>query len=286
MDLLTDVLVPLVTILLMVVVGLGLAFDDFVRVGRYPLRVATACAGQLVLLPLLSFALVAVLEPPAHRVLALIVIAACPGGAMSNLFTALARADTALSVSITGVSTLASTLTLPIAITVGLRLFTGRGESIPPPVAEILLQLVLFLLLPILFGMWLRRRRRELALRTRPLLLALGLVGYLLCVIVALGKPEVGFAAEGLPGTALACFFLLPAMAIGYLLGRLTGAEPEGRMAFVAEFGFSNLGIATLVAVRLLGSVEFLAFAVFFLAAQVVISTAAVFAFRAGLLGR
>lgn len=56
MDLLTDLLIPLATILLMVVVGLGLTADDFFRVRRYPLRVAAASAGQLLLLPLWSFA--------------------------------------------------------------------------------------------------------------------------------------------------------------------------------------------------------------------------------------
>lgn len=95
-----------------------------------------ASAGQLLLLPLLSFAVIALLEPPAHRVLALIVIAACPGGAMSNLFTALARGDAALSVSITGVSTLGSIATLPVAATVGLRLFRGSAGTVTPPVLE------------------------------------------------------------------------------------------------------------------------------------------------------
>ncbi len=73
-----------------------------------------ATATQALLLPLVAFAVIALLDPPLHRTLGLIVIAGCPGGAFSNFFTSLARGETALSVALTTTCTLVAVVTLPV----------------------------------------------------------------------------------------------------------------------------------------------------------------------------
>ncbi len=89
----------------------------------------------------MAFAVIAAVDPPIHRTVGLIVIAACPGGAFSNFFTALARSETALSVALTTTCTVVSILTLPLVTTVGFRLFLATAEVVRPPILVIVGQL-------------------------------------------------------------------------------------------------------------------------------------------------
>src|SRR5436305_8958797 len=96
-----DIAVPAIVVLAMTAVGLGLTVDDFRRVARRPGVVAAATVGQLVFLPLIGLALVRCLglSPPVGKGLLLVV--ACPAGPMANLYSHLARARVALSVTLT-----------------------------------------------------------------------------------------------------------------------------------------------------------------------------------------
>lgn len=96
--LLSDVAVPLVVWLLMLVVGLELGPADFRRVLIYPKVVAVATLAQLLLLPMICAVLIRVLDPAPHIVAGMILLAACPGGAISNVYTYRARRTVALSV--------------------------------------------------------------------------------------------------------------------------------------------------------------------------------------------
>src|SRR5258708_28311424 len=101
----------------MVVVGMELTADAFRRVARRPGTVVAATIGQFLLLPVIGWLLVRCLslQPAIER--GVLLVAACPSGAMANVYTYLARANTALSVSLTAVSCLAAVVTMPLALT-------------------------------------------------------------------------------------------------------------------------------------------------------------------------
>lgn len=119
-----DVAIPLVTFLLMVVVGLDLRAAEFHRVRRRPVVLATGLLVPPLVLPPLALGLVSLLRPSSAVAAGLLIVAACPIGGISNVYSLLARADTALSVTLTALSCLLSVVTIP-AITLGLEMATG-----------------------------------------------------------------------------------------------------------------------------------------------------------------
>ncbi len=280
MDPLTDVAIPTLTCCAMAVVGLELTARDLARIARRPRKLALATAAQTLLLPLVAFAVIAAADPPIHRTVGLIVIAACPGGAFSNFFTALARSETALSVALTTTCTVVSILTLPLVTAVGFRLFLATAEVVRPPVLIIVGQLGLLLLLPMTAGMALRRWREPLARRIRPPLRLIVLAALVALLVWLLVDRAPDFPAEWLPGAATASLFLVPAMALGEILGRIVGIPEAERLAYVVELGFRNLGVAIVVTVTLLRQSDFLPFATVFFITSVLYALAAVALFR------
>ena len=102
--------------LIMYGVALDLRIDDFIEVFRRPVAPLTGLLAQLAVLPAVTWAITMLLKPQPSIALGMMVVAACPGGNISNLITHMARGNTALSVSMTGVSSLAAIVTTPLNI--------------------------------------------------------------------------------------------------------------------------------------------------------------------------
>jgi len=104
---LTQVMLPLVLALIMFGMGLSLTFEDFQRLWKMPRSVFVGLFGQLLLLPILAYAIVIAFDLSASLAIGLIILSACPGGTMSNVISHLARANLALSVTLTAITTIA-----------------------------------------------------------------------------------------------------------------------------------------------------------------------------------
>jgi len=275
------VAIPAVVALLMTVVGLDLTAADFRRVLEQPKAIIVGTLGQLVVLPIVVLALVAVLEPDPILVAGMIVVAACPGGAISNLYVYLARANTALSVSLTAVATLLSVVTLPLLMAGGFALLLGEHvDANVQPLAS-MRQLVFYLLLPLGAGMLLRHRFPVVSERHGPGLRRLSVLGIVALVAFVIYDQRHVFAQSfGAVAAASAAFTGL-SMVLGFSVGWLGRLDAADRFTLLAEFAVRNLGIAAIVAATVLGRLEFLVFAAAFFLVQVPMMLAAVAVFRA-----
>jgi BASS family bile acid:Na+ symporter len=150
---LAGVAVPALAFFLMLFVGLDLRCADFFRSARYPRTVAIATLGQVLLLPLLAIALVRVVSPNEKLSVGVLLLAFSPGGAISNYYTHLAGRNVALSVTLTAISTVCSLITIPISALVYLGWMGLTSSRVVVPITTILLQLSVFVLLPIGLGM-------------------------------------------------------------------------------------------------------------------------------------
>ncbi|MBT5570827.1 MAG: bile acid:sodium symporter family protein, partial [Alphaproteobacteria bacterium] len=103
MGVVTDIILPLALAFIMFVLGLGLTLDDFARVARQPKDFVVGALAQIILLPVVAYLLLMVWELPPELALGVMIIAAAPGGVTSNILTAFARGDVALSISLTAV---------------------------------------------------------------------------------------------------------------------------------------------------------------------------------------
>jgi BASS family bile acid:Na+ symporter len=254
-----DIGVPTLVILTMGVVGLGLTMGDFRRVASKPGLVAAATVGQWVCLPLIALVLVRSLGliPTVER--GMLLVAAYPAGSMANLYGHLARANVALSVSLTAVSCMAAVLTMP-ALLMGFQVYLGETASLIVPIPAIISQFLLTLILPILTGMAIRRRWPAMTERHRRGLFALNL-GALAALIGLVIAQEAGRFVGGLGETGLAVTLMTGlALAAGCVTGWV-GGDRTDRFTVGLVFVVRNVGVATAAAVTVLGRIEFDVFA-------------------------
>lgn len=264
LDPVTDLGVPALVWLLMLVVGLELTPGDFRRVLRSPWLVTALTLGQLLLLPACAALLIWVQEPQPWVVAGLVLLAASPGGAISNLYTYLGRGNVALSVTLTALSTLLALLTMPALTAAGLALFLQESHRISAPVGRMVAQLALMMLLPLSLGMGLRAwRPTQVGAARRPLrgfsLAALGCL-----VVLILFDQRQGLVAAIADALPVALPFCLLTMAAGLLLGALARLESRDRFTLLIELSTRNLGLVAIMGVLVLGQIKLVLFATLF----------------------
>ena len=269
MELLVDIAIPVVVIMMMFVVGLELSLEDFRRIHGYPKPVLVGTAGQLIILPVIAAVLAFVLDPPRHIVAGMVLVAACPGGAISNYYVYLARANVALSVTLTAVTTVLAFVTLPVLTALGFKLLLDQQEAIPIPVGDMMSQLFVVLLLPTAAGMWVRHRWMAWVKRHGNLLRQLSLGGLVLLIAFIIQDQAQNLATQIGELFLTAVPFTLFAMAAGMVIGRGLGLSSRDRFCFVVEYAARNLAVATVVGASLLGQTEFVLFAAAFFLIQV-----------------
>jgi BASS family bile acid:Na+ symporter len=158
-----DFLLPAGMLALMFGMGLTLRTDDFRRIASAPTATALGTVLQLIGMPLVGIAIALWFELPPLLGAGLIVAAACPGGMFSNVYVHLARANTALSVTLTATATLVTLFTLPLWVGAGVARLGGAGAELEMPVLDTALQLGMLTILPLALGMATRALRPQLA---------------------------------------------------------------------------------------------------------------------------
>jgi len=117
---LTKVVLPLALFVIMLGMGLALKLADFKRVTKQPKAFVVGLSAQMILLPLLGFALATWLALPPELAVGFMLLALCPGGTTSNLYTYLAKGDLALSISLTAVASLITPFSVPLVATLAI----------------------------------------------------------------------------------------------------------------------------------------------------------------------
>jgi len=227
-------------------VALGLRPSHFSFFKTDPKHYLAGVVAQILGLPLLSLILVHIMQPAPSLALGMILVACCPGGNVSNIMALFARANTALSVSMTATSSLAAAFVTPVSILFWSALYEPTRNLLTEidfnPVS-FLIQTVFILAFPILLGMTLAWKSPNLAARLqKPLAMLSG--GALILIIVATFYkfraliPQFGLLIIPLVLVHNAC-----ALALGYLTGLGTKADIPTRRALTIEVGIQNSGL-------------------------------------------
>ncbi len=253
MGFMVDVVLPLALAFIMLGLGLGLTFDDFARVARRPRDFALGAVCQVVVLPAVAFVLASLWPMAPELALGLMIIAAAPGGVTSNILTAFARGDVALSISLTAVISLLSVVTIPLIVVFSYARFIGEQAGRDISVAGTAVSVFLIVAVPVLVGLLIRRFAEGFALRVEPASRKLSAVLFVLVLAGAIVQERANivpyFAEAGLVTLVLN----LAMMAIAWLLARLFASGPTQRIAIAIECGLQNGTLAIAVAVLLFG---------------------------------
>jgi BASS family bile acid:Na+ symporter len=232
--------------LMMLGVALELKLDDFKRILVAPKAPVIGLIAQFVLLPAFTFLLTLIINPPASIALGMILVAACPGGNLSNIMTYLARGNCAISVSMTAVSTAAAIVMTPLNLALWGRLNPHTAAilkkvSLSP--LDVFITVFVILGIPLCIGLLISRSFPALAATVRKPFKIFSLVFFIGIVAAALGINWQNFLNYvGLVFIGVLIHNAL-ALNLGYWSGRLCGLpEPDNRAVSI-EVGIQNSGL-------------------------------------------
>lgn len=240
------IVLPILTVL-MFDLGLTLELKDFVLVIKRKKAMLAGMIGQLIFLPLIAWAVAKLMNLSPLMTIGLVLVASCPGGSSSNVFSMLAKGDVALSVSLTAVSSIVTLFTLPLIMQLATA-SVGEATGISLPIGNLLVQNLLTMLLPIVLGIVLRRFRPTIAQKTDKLLsrLAFPALMFLAAVFFVQHRETISanFSSLGFACTAL----LLCAVALALLLCLLFRLDKREKRTIIIEVGMQNAAQAIAVA--------------------------------------
>jgi len=232
--------------LMMLGVALELKLDDFKRILIAPKAPFIGLAAQFVLLPVFTFLLTLIITPPPSIALGMILVAACPGGNLSNIMTYLARGNCAISVSMTAVSTLAAIIMTPLNLALwgSLNPHTAgilRKVSLSP--LDVFITVFIILGIPLCVGLLIARSFPALAAKVRRPFKIFSLVFFIGIVAAALAVNWQNFINYiGLVFLAVLAHNAL-ALNLGFWAGRLSGLSEQDTRAVSIEVGIQNSGL-------------------------------------------
>lgn len=232
--------------LLMFGVALDIRVEDFRRILRDPRGPLIGLGAQFLLLPAATFLITLLIEPPPSVALGMMLVAACPGGNISNFLTYLARGNTALSVAMTATSTAVAVVMTPfnIAFWGGLNPHTAtllRAIQLDP--LEVFALVLVILGVPLLLGMAVGARFPRLVERVRRPVGALGVLVFLAFVVLAIRANLEHFHFFLVPTFLMVVLHNATALSLGYAAARLARLPAYDARAISIEVGIQNSGL-------------------------------------------
>ncbi|MDP4544825.1 bile acid:sodium symporter family protein [Psychrobacter faecalis] len=254
--LVNSVIIPICLFLIMMGMGLTLVTNDFKRVLKYPKAVGIGLTNQLILLPIIGFALANIMPLRPEYAVGVMLLVLCPGGTTSNLFTYLAKGDVALSVTMTAIASVITVFTIPIVLSFSLIYFMGSGSAFELPVLKTVLTLVLLTIVPISIGMLIKRYAPKVADRSQIYVSRFGVL-FLTFLVLFLGYVQRDIIVDAFIATGPVSIILnLSTMALGYYSSKWFGLNLAQRTSVTLEVGLQNSTLSIFMALTLLSNYD------------------------------
>jgi bile acid:Na+ symporter, BASS family len=250
---LTDLFLPISLAIIMLGMGLSLTPIDFKRVVLFPKAAAIGFINQIILLPMVGFILVWLFGlNNLELAVGIMVLAACPGGPTSNLISHISKGDTALSISLTAISSLVAVVTIPLIINFSLAFFLQQGTYVPLPVFDTIIRLTLVTLLPVSIGMLIRGRAKQFAYRmNKPVKVVSGILLFVIIFGAIMSNRDI-FVSSFRDVGPIALSLNLVMLFIGYLTARIFRLNITQSITISIESGIQNGTLGIMIASTLL----------------------------------
>lgn len=246
-NVLVDVFLPIALGIIMLGMGLALTPADFKRVALFPKATAIGIVNQIIILPIVGFLLLMIFPMRSPELaVGIMVLAASPGGPTSNLISHISKGDTALSITLTAISSIIVVFTIPLIVNFSLRYFMQQGDYVPLPVFNTMLSVIIITLIPVGLGMVVRAKAPKYAsLMDKPVKVMSGIL-LVVIILAAVLKDRDILVSSFVQAGPVALALNVSMMLIGYLSARLLRLKLPQRITISVESGIQNgtLGIA------------------------------------------
>ena len=228
--------------LVMFGMGLTLNLKDFKIVFSRPKDVIIGCLAQFTIMPLLALTLSRVFGLDEALALGVVLVGCCPGGTASNVITYLAKGDLALSVGMTGISTLLAPFLTPLLT------WLLAGKSVDVDVMSMFLSILWVVILPIVVGLIVKSSWPKFTEKAVDYLPAISTLAITSIVGIVIAANAEKIMAGGLIIILIVVLHNVFGLCLGFLIGKLLGLSTPKRKAISIEVGMQNSGLATSLA--------------------------------------
>lgn len=252
------IVIPIL-IVLMFGLGLSLNLSDFKSLAKKPAALITGLAGQLVVLPALAFVIAEVFSLPALFYIGVILIACCPGGSSSNVFSKIAGGNVALSITLTALSSIITMFTIPLFLQIALNQCSGfeafaqdsagfTSEKIHLPVGKLLVQNIVLMFVPILLGFLMTKLWPNAAKNTDKVISKIAFPALMLLAGIFFIQHHKTIAENILLLGAVVLAMLILSIAVSALISRAVRLQKRDRKTIIIEVGMQNAAQAIAIA--------------------------------------
>ena len=231
-------------------VALGITMDDFKRLFRNPKILLTGIVSQFLLLPLVTFIFIKLIDPMPSIALGMMMVAACPGGNISNFMTQMAKGNTALSVSLTAFATLVSLIMTPFNLHFWGNMYAPTAQilqTVELDPIKLMKVVTLILGIPLIIGMVIRKNKPQLADKLMKILKPISLIIFMLFIIIAFYDNLTIFANYIHYVLIIVIGHNLLAYLTGYYFAKIMGLSYQNQKTLSIETGIQNSGLGLLL---------------------------------------
>ncbi len=245
-NLLTQLFLPLALFIIMLGMGLTLKPKDFRNVILFPKAVGVGLVLKLLFIPVLTFGLLYLIPLQPELAVGFVLLAACPGGATTNLITHLAKGDVALSITLTAIASVITVFTIPILVDFGMLQFMGESQVIELPFLKTIGQILVITIVPVCVGMFIHSKYPKLSHKAERPVKILSAVFLVLIIAAVLIKERANLVEFFIKAGPLSLLLNLLGMLSGYYITKAITKNKARAVAVGVEVGIVNgtLGIA------------------------------------------
>ena len=251
MGIITDVVLPLSLAFIMFSLGLELKSSDFTRVIKQPKDFLIGAFSQIIILPFIALIIVMLWPLSPELAVGVMLIAAAPGGATSNIITSFAKGDVALSVSLTAIISLLCVITIPIIVIFSLNILMDTSTTISISIGDIAIKMFLIVTVPVVIGMLFRKFLSSISISFQPLAKKISAILFILVLLGAIVAEKNNvisyFAQAGLVTLVLNLLMMF----IAFYIGKLFASGISQQKTITVECGLQNGTLAIVVATTL-----------------------------------
>ena len=243
------IVIPILVVL-MFGLGLSLNLSDFKTIAKKPAALILGLSGQLILLPAIAFGIAEAFDLPALFYIGVILIACCPGGSSSNVFSKIAGGNVALSITLTALSSVITMFTIPVVLQLALNRCSGFEAfgGINLPVGNLLVQNIVLMFVPILLGFLMMRLWPNAAKKTDKVISKIAFPALMLLAAIFFIQHHKTIAENILLLGAVILAMLILSIGLSSLLSRAIRLQARERKTIIIEVGMQNAAQAIAIA--------------------------------------
>ncbi len=248
MGIITDIILPLALAFIMFSLGLGLTGDDFLRILKKPRDFVVGTISQIIVLPVVAFILVMLWPLDPKLALGVMIIAAAPGGATSNILTSFAKGDVALSISLTAIVSLLCVITIPFVILTSIQFLSEINIEKDFGLFDIASKMFLIVTIPVILGISIRKFLSKFAQSFEPLAKKISAILFVLVLLGAIVSEKQNIISYFSQAGLITLILNILMMIIAFNIGKYYASGEKQRRCITIECGLQNGTLAIVVA--------------------------------------